>query len=274
MDSFRDRIALVTGAASGIGRATSLELARRRASLALVDIDASGLASVAEEARALGVHVRTHVVDVADADAIDALAREVGTIDLLVNNAGIAVAAPFVHTSARDWERLFGVNVLGPLRLTRAFLPAMIARKSGQIVIVASLAGLVGAPALVAYTTTKFAVVGFAEALRLELAGTGVGVTTVCPGFVRTNFAKSTRYERSPLRAFLDRPPGWYGLSKERVARELVDAVVAGRPLVVLGMEKMGWWLKRIAPEAAFTLTSWVVRRAGLGGAHAQGEGA
>jgi short-subunit dehydrogenase len=134
-------------------------------------------------------------------------------------------------------------------------------------VFVASLAGLVGAPTLVAYTTTKFAVVGFAEALRLELAGSGVGVTTVCPGFVRTNFAKSTRYERSPLASFLDHAPGWYGLSKERVARALVDAVVQRRPLVVLGPERVGWWLKRLAPEAAFTLTSWVVRRAGLGGA-------
>jgi short-subunit dehydrogenase len=269
MDSFRNRIALVTGAASGIGRATSLELAHRGASLVLADIDAKGLSAVADEARAHGVDARTFVVDVADAAAVESLARDVGPIDLLVNNAGIAVAAPFVHTSARDWERLFGVNVFGPLRLTRAFLPSMIERKNGQIVFVASLAGLVGAPALVAYTTTKFAVVGFAEALRLELAGTGVGVTTVCPGFVRTNFAKSTRYERSPLRAFLDHPPGWYGLSKERVARALVDAVVARRPLVVLGPEKMGWWLKRIAPEAAFTLTSWVVRRAGLGGASA-----
>ena len=114
MDSFRDRTVLVTGAASGIGRATSIELARRGASLVLVDIDASGLSSVDAEARALGASARTFVVDVADAAAIESLARDVGAIDVLVNNAGIAVGAPFLHTSARDWERLFGVNVLYP----------------------------------------------------------------------------------------------------------------------------------------------------------------
>jgi len=263
----RSRLAVVTGAASGIGRATSLELARRGARLALLDIDAVGVRATVDDVAALGGEARAHVVDMADADAVAAIAerivREQGDVDLLVNNAGIAVAAPFARTTEDDWDRLFAVNVRGPLRLARALMPSMIHRKNGQIVFVASLAGLIGAPGLVAYTTTKFALVGLAEALRLELEETGVGITVVCPGFVRTNFAKATRYDASPLARFLDDAPAWYGLRKEHVARALVDAALARKPLVVLGPEKMGWWLKRLAPEAAFAVTRWVARRAG-----------
>jgi short-subunit dehydrogenase len=129
---------------------------------------------------------------------------------------------------------------------------------------VASLAGLIGAPGMVAYSTTKFAIVGFAEALQLELAGTGVGVTVVCPGFVRTNLARDTRYGNAGFRRFLSDPPSWYGMSKERVATALVNAVEARDRSVVLGPEKIGWWLKRVAPDAAFAVTRWVSRRYGI----------
>ena len=156
------------------------------------------------------------------------------------------------------------MNVWGALRLTRAWLPGMLARGSGHIVVVASLAGLVGAPGMVAYSTTKFALVGFAESLRLELDGTGVGVTAVCPGYVRTNLSRATRYGNEGFRRFLDGAPSWYGLSKEHVAGEIVDAVTRCRRLVVLGPEKVGWWLKRLAPETTLAVLEWAARRAGI----------
>jgi short-subunit dehydrogenase len=270
---FAGRLALVTGAASGIGSATAEELARRGARLALVDIDAQGVQRTAEKVRALGREASAHTVDIASAPAVEELARRVlaghGPVDVLVNNAGVAVVAPFARTAALDLEWIVGVNLWGPLRLTRALLPAMVERGSGHIVLVASLAGLVGAPGMVAYSTTKFALVGFAEALRLELADTGVAVTVVCPGFVRTNLHHATRYDNAGFRRFLDEAPAWYGMNKERVAGQLADAVALGRPLVVLGPEKVGWYLKRLAPEAAFVVARWAARRAGITGAGA-----
>lgn len=259
---------LLTGAASGIGRATALELARRGARLALADINAPGVSDAARAASALGAAATPFVVDLASAPAVDELAarvqRELGPVDILISNAGVAVVAPFASTSAADWDWIFGVNVLGPLRLTRALLPAMVARGSGHLVIVASLAGLVGAPGMVAYSTTKFALVGFAESLRLELAGTGVDVTAVCPGFVRTGLHRATRYGNPGFRRFLDEAPSYYGMTAEHVARRLVEAVLARRPLVVLGPEKLGWWLKRLAPEVAFALARWTAQRANI----------
>jgi NAD(P)-dependent dehydrogenase (short-subunit alcohol dehydrogenase family) len=267
--SFGGKHALVTGAASGIGKATALELARRGARLEVVDIDADGVAATADAIQKLGREVTAHVVNMARLDEIDDLGarvlRDSGPVDVLVNNAGVAVVAPFIRTTEADWEWLLAVNLWGPMRLTRALLPPMLERRQGHIVMVASLAGLVGAPGLVAYGTTKFALVGLAEALRLEVADAGIHITVVCPGFVRTNFAKASRYDNGDFRRFLDEPPSWYGMAKERVASELVDAVSERRPLVVLGPEKLGWWLKRLAPEAAFSVTRWAARRAGIG---------
>ncbi len=260
--------ALVTGAASGIGEATAHALAKRGARLTLVDIDHVAVARVAAVIRAGGGDATHYVVDIASAEQVDDLAARAvndrGPVDLLVNNAGVAVVAPFAKTRDEDWEWMSGVNMWGPLRLTRALLPAMIARGSGHVVVVASLAGLVGAPGMVAYSTTKFAMVGFAEALRLDLAGTGVGVTAVCPGYVRTKLHEATRYDNPGFKAFLDAPPSWYGMTSEHVAEQLVDGVLHDRPLVVLGMEKVGWWLKRLAPGAALAVSRWAAQRAGV----------
>jgi len=248
---------LVTGAASGIGRATAVELAKRGARLSLVDIDARRLE---ETRRLLPTDATVYEVDIADADAVTAFAEAVPPVDILVNNAGVAVVAPFAETSAEDWAWMAGVNLFGPLRLTRALLPSMIARGSGHLVFVASLGGLIAAPKMTLYSTTKFAIVGFGEALRLELAGTGVDVTVVCPGYVRTGLHAATRYGDEAFRRFLDRPPRWYGMESDDVAEALADAVEQRRALVVLGPERVGWWLKRLAPEVAFAVSRFVAR--------------
>jgi len=257
--SFAGKNVVITGAASGIGRATALEFARQGARLALVDIDPSGVAAAAQEIRAIGGEALPYVVDVASAPAIAEFAarvqHELPQVDILVNNAGVAVIGPFARSAPADWEWIYGVNVLGPIQLTRALLPAMLARGSGHVVIVASLAGMV------AYSTTKFALVGFAEALRFELAESGVGVTAVCPGFVRTGLHRATRYDNPGFRRFLDQAPSYYGISKEHVAKKLVAAVTRQKPLVVLGPEKLGWWLKRLAPEVSFAIAKWTARR-------------
>jgi len=262
--SFSKKHVLVTGAGSGIGLATSLEAARRGATVSAVDIDERGAWATANAIRDAGGDACAYAVDVSSAAEVDALASKVAPVDVLVNNAGVAAVAPFADTKPADWEWMMGVNVWGPLRVTRAFLPAMIERGEGHVVVVASLAGLVGAPGMVGYSTTKFAAVGFAEALRLEVAPAGVDVTLVCPGYVRTNFHRSTRYGNEGFKRFLDGAPSYYGITQESVGLAIATAVERRRDLVVLGPEKLGWWLKRIAPTVAQALTSIVARRTGI----------
>jgi short-subunit dehydrogenase len=246
----------LTGAASGIGRACALTLARHGARLALVDIDDDALHATAKEVRAVGSAPELLVADLGNQEVVEQVARDavhrLGYIDILFSNAGVSVVKPMVETSSADWEWIFNINLWAPIRLARALVPHMVARRSGQLVFTASLAGLVAAPGMVAYSTTKFALVGFAEALRIELAGSGIDITVACPGYVRTNLHKATRYANDGFARLLDSPPAWYGVTKERAASIIVDAMASRRPLVAFGPEKIGWWLKRAWPAAQF----------------------
>lgn len=259
MATLRNRHVLVTGGGSGIGRATALEAAARGADVTVVDIDGAAAREVADR-----IGGRAMTCDVSDRVAVDALAAGVPPVDILVNNAGVAVVAPFVETPPADWAWAFGVNVWGPVHVTRAFLPAMLARKRGHVVVVASVAGLVSAPGMVAYSTTKFAAVGFAEALRVEVEPHGIDVSVVCPGYVKTNLHRATRYANDAFRRFLDDPPRFYGMTDRAVGRAIANAVESRRDLVVLGPEKFGWWLKRLFPWAAHAMTKLVARWTGI----------
>src|SRR5262245_26251126 len=207
------KVALVTGAACGIGRALAEELGRRGAALVLADIDEEGLARAGAEAKAQGAQAEIAPADVARAEDVARLAKAAlgafGRVDLLFNNAGVAVAGPVHETKLDDWEWIVGVNLWGPIRLTHALLPQMIARGSGHVVNTASLAGLVGAPGMAAYSLTKFGLVGFSESLRLEVSGRGVDVTVVCPGYVRTDLVNATRYRSVGFERFLRAAPSW-----------------------------------------------------------------
>lgn len=193
----RGSVAVVTGAASGIGAALARVLAQRGCALALTDRDEPGLATAAAAARVHGVTVSEHTLDVADAEAVAALPAAVlaahGRVNVLVNNAGVALVGRFDQVSMSDFEWLFDINFWGTVRMTRVFLPLLQKEQAAQLVNLSSVYGLIAPPGETAYAASKFAVRGFTEALRHELDGSSVGVSVVHPGGIRTSVAKNAR---------------------------------------------------------------------------------
>ena len=191
------RTAVVTGAASGIGRAIAVSLARRACNLALADVDEAGMVGTAELIQGTGIHVSRHHLDVADRIAVaqfpDVVAAEHGGVDVLVNNAGVAVGGTFEQVTDEDFEWLFEINFWGVVRMTRAFLPLLRASEDARVVNISSVYGLIAPPEQAAYSASKFAVRGFSEALRHELEGSNIGVSVVHPGGVATSIAEKAR---------------------------------------------------------------------------------
>ncbi len=263
MDSLVGKSALVTGAASGIGLALARELAARGARLALMDCNEVALADITTELGALPL-----VCDVRDdarvADAAAEVSSKLGTLDLLFSNAGVAAIGPTCEVPIKDARWVLDVNVIGTMIVVRHFVPAMRRAGQGRVAFTASIAGLIGAPGMAAYTASKFAVVGLAESLRVELLSTGVTVTTICPGYVRTGLHQATRYHGAPYAGILDRAPGWVGLTAEQVARRGIDATLAGDTQITLGLEKAAVWLRRLSLSAYTTIAGRASRAAGL----------
>ena len=197
MKQLERRVAVVTGAGGGIGRATSLALAKAGCRLALADIDLAGLEQTQRQAAALGAEAKTYQVDVSDRTRMesfpDQIASDFGGVHILINNAGVSVRGCFTDQSLEDFEWLMGINFWGVVYGCKYFLSHLLAASEAHIVNVSSVFGLVSMPQQSSYCASKFAVRGFSEALRNELAETGIGVTCVHPGPIATNIAVSTR---------------------------------------------------------------------------------
>ncbi|WP_421784502.1 SDR family NAD(P)-dependent oxidoreductase [Hyphobacterium sp.] len=193
--AFAGKTAIVTGGASGIGRALAQKLADRGCHLALADINAEGLEETAAGLRSNDRRVTTHIVDVSDPAAIEAFAAEVrqthGEAHLLFNNAGVALGGMFDQVTAEQFDRVIDINLQGVIRTTRAFLPLMRETGQGHITNISSIFGVIAPAGQTAYSAAKFGVRGFTMALRHELHGTPIGVSTVHPGGVATNIAKT-----------------------------------------------------------------------------------
>lgn len=243
----RDQVAVLTGAASGIGRATALALARRGCHLALADIDSAGLAQTAADAAALGaafpVRVSQHPLDVASRDAVAALPAAVlavhGRASLLINNAGVAVGGRFDQVAEADFDWLMEINFHGLVRMTRAFLPLLQSQPEARIVNISSVFGLIAPPEQTAYAAAKFAVRGFSNALRHELTGSNVGVTVVHPGGVATNIARRARLPAgappAEVQAKLAQAQKALRLSPDRAADAIVRGIQSNQARVLVG---------------------------------------
>jgi NADP-dependent 3-hydroxy acid dehydrogenase YdfG len=235
----------VTGAASGIGRAIAAALARRGCHLALADIDEAGLRRTADLVAEPGLHVSCHRLDVADAGAVAAFPAVVRAahpgVDLLVNDAGVALAGRFEQLDDADVAWLFDVNFWGVVRLTRAFLPALQQSDDARIVNLSSVFGLIAPPGQTAYAASKFAVRGFSEALRHELVGTRVGLTVVHPGGVATAIAERARAPRGVSAAEVARQRAvaqrLLRLPADVAGETIVRGVERRRPRVLVGTD-------------------------------------
>ncbi len=199
------KVAAITGAASGIGRETALEMARRGADVAICDIDEEGLKGVGVEIETLGRRALCLPVDVANAEQMRGFADrafdDLGRVDIVVNNAGIGIGGLFVDVPLEEWDTIFGINLKGVVHGCYFFLPRMIEAGGGHIVNIASLAGLVQTPGMSAYATTKFGVVGFSESLRAEVADHGIGVSAICPGIINTPIVRTSRGKAASRRS-------------------------------------------------------------------------
>lgn len=257
------RTAVVTGAASGIGRGVAVALAKRGCHLAVADVNEAGLAETAELVRAPGLRISRHRLDVSDRDAVAAFPAEVTAehpgMDILVNNAGVALGGSFEQVSEADFEWLFEINFWGVVRMTRAFLPLLRASDDARLVNLSSVFGLVAPPGQVAYAASKFAVRGFSEGLRHELEGSHVGVTVVHPGGVRTAISDSARApagvdeaevarRRAAMNKVLRMPP-------EQAGEIIVRGIEQRKSRVLVGVDARALsLLARLAPVSYWKL--------------------
>jgi len=234
---FNNKIAIVTGAASGLGRGFSTVLATNGATVIAADINVEGLSSVVEQITAEGGIAEAHELDTTDAEAVTKLVDDTvakhGRIDYIFNNAGIAAGGPAEDIPVKDWDKIIDINLKGVVYGASAAYKHMVKQRSGHIVNTASLAGLVPSPLLTPYSATKFAVVGMSDSWRAEAKHYGVTVTALCPGFIDSAIYESSLLSGgiSPESTRKDIP---YMVSTEKGVDRLLKGVLAKKRVVVL----------------------------------------
>jgi len=269
MKSFGNKVAAITGASSGIGRALAIELGREGCDVALSDIDEEGLNETVQQVRRLGVHVTSQVVDVANREAVhgwaDAVVSEHGKANLVFNNAGVALASTVEGMSYGDFEWLMDINFWGVVHGTKAFLPHLKASGDGHIVNISSVFGLAGIPSQSAYNSAKFAVRGFTESLRqeLDMMGCGVSASSVHPGGIKTGIARSSRIDESIRTLGIDDVDSREKFEKtfitgpDKAARVILNGIRRNQRRILIGPDARVFdWMVRLLPSTYQRITS------------------
>jgi NAD(P)-dependent dehydrogenase (short-subunit alcohol dehydrogenase family) len=265
------RIGVVTGAGSGIGRATALALAERGADLGICDLDETSLADTAKQIEERGRRVVSGGVNVASAEQVSQFAervyRELGRVDVLVNNAGIGVGGNFVDVPLEEWNAIVDINLKGVVHGCYFFVPRMIAAgHPAHVVNIASMAGYVATPGMTAYSATKYGVIGLSEALSGELDEHRIGVTAICPGMINTNITRVSRMY-GPLATEEIRERGVQAFERrnytpERVAQGILKAIQRNRRVAPVSPEAWAaYYLKRAFPGFVRWISRVAARR-------------
>lgn len=258
MKNLKGKTAVVTGAGSGIGRALAQQLAALGVNLALTDINQSGLDDTMGLISDEPIQAKSYQVDVSNRQAVQALAdqviRDLGSVDILINNAGVSSSGPVLDLSYDLLEWTININLWGVIHGVKAFLPHLLTRPEAAVVNVSSVFGLMGIPGQAAYCTSKFAVRGFTESLRQEMFGTPVAVTVVFPGGVRTPIARNSRtdYEVDPeiMEMAHQSFQAMAKTSPEEAALAIIEGIRKKKPRVLIGKDARGMdRLARYAPN-------------------------
>ncbi|MGO9099435.1 MAG: SDR family oxidoreductase [Mycobacterium sp.] len=277
---FAGKRCFVTGAASGIGRATALRLAVEGAELYLTDRNADGLAQTAADARALGAHVPEYrALDVANYDEVASFADDIHakhpSMDVVMNIAGISAWGTVDRLSHEQWDKVIAINLMGPIHVIENFVPPMVAaRRGGHLVNVSSAAGLIGLPWHAAYSASKFGLRGLSEVLRFDLARNRIGVSVVVPGAVKTPLVNTVeiagvdRDDPAVIR-WVDRFAG-HAVSPEKAAEKILAGVVKNRFLIYTSVDiralyafkRVAWWPYSVAMRHVNTLFTRALRPA------------
>lgn len=264
MSPFRDAVAIVTGGASGLGRALCEEMARRGAVVVVTDVDEAGARAVADGIAAAGGRASAAALDVSQADAFRRVVEETaaahGRLDYLFNNAGFALVGQVQELSQEHWRKILDVNLGGVVHGVAAAYPIMIRQGSGHIINTASAAGLLGIPLSTPYATTKSAVVGLSQNLRAEAADLGVKVTALCPAYIQTRiFDAATYVTGSPAEALRLVP--FKFLPVDEAVRRILRGVERNQGLIVLPFyARLLWWLTRLWPSLPVAVNRRAVR--------------
>jgi NAD(P)-dependent dehydrogenase (short-subunit alcohol dehydrogenase family) len=265
--SYQDAVAIITGGASGIGRALAVELARRGAEVILADLQLELAEEAAAEIRDAGGRALAAEVDVRSSGAMAELINDTvensGRLDYLFNNAGIGIIGKACDHAVDDWDYIVGVNLHGVVNGIQVAYPLMIEQGFGHIVNTASIAGLCPSPGLVSYAATKHAVVGLSTSLRLEAEAHGVRVSVLCPGVIQTAILDGGKYGRDRVginpELLKDLWQRLRPMPADAFAKKTLDAVAANKPLIIVpSWWRLAWWIQRFSPR----LSLFVARKA------------
>jgi len=258
VSQFKDKVAIVTGGASGIGGAICEELGKRGAIVVVTDINEDGIKEIAEKVSSEGGKGIPKVLDVTQPEdvqkVVDETKEEFGRLDYMFNNAGIGIGGEIYDFKLEDWEKIIDINLYGVIHGVHAAYPLMIKQGFGHIVNTSSLTGLMPIPIKTAYSTTKFAVVGLSRALRSEAEDFGVKVSVICPGFIKTAFydnAEFANVDNKDKDAFYSKLPGKF-MSARGAARATIEGIEKNQDIIVFPLSaRILWRLYRISTKIA-----------------------